>query len=57
MGVFSHIKVSSSEMADDICCLLKEPCVLLRTGPLSSKAIPPPVIVKTKPVNWKELDR
>lgn len=45
-----------SEMADDICCLLKEPCVLLRTGPLSSKAIPPPVIVKTKPVNWKELD-
>ncbi|KAG8517841.1 Src-like-adapter 2, partial [Galemys pyrenaicus] len=45
-----------SELADDICCLLKEPCALRRTSPLPAKAIPPPVTVQTKPINWKELD-
>ncbi|XP_004612702.1 src-like-adapter 2 [Sorex araneus] len=45
-----------SEMADDICCPLKEPCILQRTGPIPTKAIPPPVTVKTTPVNWEELD-
>ncbi|MXQ86768.1 hypothetical protein E5288_WYG013016 [Bos mutus] len=45
-----------SELADDICCLLKEPCALRRAGPLSGKAIPPPVTVQATPLNWKELD-
>ncbi|XP_037351423.1 src-like-adapter 2 [Talpa occidentalis] len=45
-----------SELADDICCLLKEPCALRRTSPLPAKAIPPPVTVQTKPINWKEID-
>lgn len=45
-----------SELADDICCLLKEPCALRRNSPLPVKAIPPPVTVETKPINWKELD-
>ncbi|XP_011908154.1 PREDICTED: src-like-adapter 2 [Cercocebus atys] len=45
-----------SELADDICCLLKEPCVLQRAGPLPSKDIPLPVTVQRTPLNWKELD-
>ncbi|XP_057560032.1 src-like-adapter 2 [Hippopotamus amphibius kiboko] len=45
-----------SELADDICCLLKEPCALRRAGPLSGKSIPLPVTVQTTPLNWKELD-
>ncbi|XP_029774516.1 src-like-adapter 2 isoform X1 [Suricata suricatta] len=45
-----------SELADDICCLLKEPCALRRAGPLPGKPIPPPVIVQRTPLNWKELD-
>ncbi|KAF5917812.1 hypothetical protein HPG69_009965, partial [Diceros bicornis minor] len=45
-----------SELADDICCLLKEPCALRRAGPLLGKAIPLPVTVQTTPLNWKELD-
>nr|XP_008528465.1 PREDICTED: src-like-adapter 2 isoform X2 [Equus przewalskii] len=45
-----------SELADDICCLLKEPCALRRAGPLPGKAIPLPVTVQTTPLNWKELD-
>ncbi|XP_075867213.1 src-like-adapter 2 isoform X2 [Microcebus murinus] len=45
-----------SELADDICCLLKEPCVLQRAGPLPGKDIPLPVTVQTTPLNWKELD-
>ncbi|XP_055400926.1 src-like-adapter 2 isoform X1 [Bubalus kerabau] len=45
-----------SELADDICCLLKEPCALQRVGPLPGKAIPPPVTVQATPLNWKELD-
>ncbi|XP_029774518.1 src-like-adapter 2 isoform X2 [Suricata suricatta] len=44
------------ELADDICCLLKEPCALRRAGPLPGKPIPPPVIVQRTPLNWKELD-
>lgn len=53
----SGMEVSSSELADDICCLLKEPCVLQRAGPLPSKDIPLPVTVQRTPLNWKELDR
>ncbi|XP_007932929.1 src-like-adapter 2 [Orycteropus afer afer] len=45
-----------SELADDICCLLKEPCALQRAGPLPDKAIPPPVTVQRMPINWEELD-
>uniref|UniRef100_A0A8C6D417 Src-like-adapter 2 n=1 Tax=Moschus moschiferus TaxID=68415 RepID=A0A8C6D417_MOSMO len=45
-----------SELADDICCLLKEPCALWWAGPLPGKAIPPPVTVQATPLNWKELD-
>ncbi|XP_043740346.1 src-like-adapter 2 [Cervus elaphus] len=45
-----------SELADDICCLLKEPCALRRAGSLPGKAIPPPVTVQATPLNWKELD-
>ncbi|KAF4023610.1 hypothetical protein G4228_015493 [Cervus hanglu yarkandensis] len=44
------------ELADDICCLLKEPCALRRAGSLPGKAIPPPVTVQATPLNWKELD-
>ncbi|XP_037840673.2 LOW QUALITY PROTEIN: src-like-adapter 2 [Chlorocebus sabaeus] len=45
-----------SELADDICCLLKEPCVLQRAGLLPSKDTPLPVTVQRTPLNWKELD-
>ncbi|KAM9249149.1 src-like-adapter 2 [Dugong dugon] len=45
-----------SELADDICCLLKEPCVLRRADPLPGKAMPPPVTVQRMALNWKELD-
>lgn len=45
-----------SELADDICCLLKEPCALQKASPLPGKAIPLPVTVQTTPLNWKELD-
>ncbi|KAB0399021.1 hypothetical protein E2I00_004158, partial [Balaenoptera physalus] len=45
-----------SELADDICCLLKEPCALRRAGPLPGKSIPLPVTVQRTPLNWKELD-
>ncbi|XP_060473152.2 src-like-adapter 2 [Panthera onca] len=45
-----------SELADDICCLLKEPCALRRAGSLPGKPIPPPVIVQRTPLNWKEVD-
>lgn len=45
-----------SELADDICCLLKEPCALRRAGPQPGKSIPPPVTVQSAPLNWKELD-
>ncbi|XP_004459094.4 src-like-adapter 2 [Dasypus novemcinctus] len=45
-----------SELADDICCLLKEPCALLRARPFPGKAVPLPVTVQTTPLNWKELD-
>ncbi|XP_058989289.1 src-like-adapter 2 [Mustela lutreola] len=45
-----------SELADDICCLLKEPCALRRAGPQPGKSIPPPVTVQSMPLNWKELD-
>ncbi|XP_037666944.1 src-like-adapter 2 isoform X2 [Choloepus didactylus] len=45
-----------SELADDICCLLKEPCALQRASPLPGKTIPLPVTVQRTPLNWKELD-
>ncbi|XP_030894094.1 src-like-adapter 2 isoform X2 [Leptonychotes weddellii] len=45
-----------SELADDICCLLKEPCALRRAGPLPGKSLPLPVTVQRAPLNWKELD-
>lgn len=55
-SAISGMEVSSSELADDICCLLKEPCVLQRAGPLPSKDTPLPVTVQRTPLNWKELD-
>ncbi|XP_070276362.1 src-like-adapter 2 [Myotis yumanensis] len=45
-----------SELADDICCLLKKPCALRRAGPVPGKDIPLPVTVQRAPLNWKELD-
>ncbi|XP_039335499.1 src-like-adapter 2 [Saimiri boliviensis] len=45
-----------SELAEDICCLLKEPCVLQRTRPLPGKDMPLPMTVQRTPLNWKELD-
>ncbi|KAL1786565.1 NDRG3 isoform X1 [Sigmodon hispidus] len=45
-----------SELADDICCVLKEPCVLQQLGPLPGKDVPLPVTVQTASLNWKELD-
>ncbi|XP_028711402.1 src-like-adapter 2 [Peromyscus leucopus] len=45
-----------SELADDICCVLKEPCVLQKLGPLPSKDLPLPVTVQSTLLNWKELD-
>lgn len=46
-----------SELAEDICCLLKEPCALQRAGLLPGKAIPLPATVQRTPLNWEELDR
>ncbi|XP_069863336.1 src-like-adapter 2 isoform X3 [Dipodomys merriami] len=45
-----------SELADDICCLLKEPCVLQKSGLLPGKDMPRPVTVQRTMLNWKELD-
>ncbi|KAI5940533.1 src-like-adapter 2 isoform X2 [Manis javanica] len=45
-----------SELAEDICCLLKEPCALQRAGLLPGKAIPLPATVQRTPLNWEELD-
>ncbi|XP_027800903.1 src-like-adapter 2 isoform X1 [Marmota flaviventris] len=45
-----------SELAEDICCLLKEPCALQRPGPIPGKDIPLPVTVQRTSINWKELD-
>ncbi|KAM4841956.1 src-like-adapter 2 [Thomomys bottae] len=45
-----------SELADDICCLLKEPCVLQKSGLLPGKDMPRPTTVQSKMLNWKELD-
>ncbi|XP_017368179.1 src-like-adapter 2 isoform X1 [Cebus imitator] len=45
-----------SELAEDICCLLKEPCVLQRASQLPGKDMPLPVTVQRTPLNWKELD-
>uniref|UniRef100_A0A8C5P1N5 Src-like-adaptor 2 n=1 Tax=Jaculus jaculus TaxID=51337 RepID=A0A8C5P1N5_JACJA len=45
-----------SELADGICCLLKEPCVLQRSTPLPNKNLLPPVTVQKPSLNWKELD-
>ncbi|XP_062935052.1 src-like-adapter 2 [Cynocephalus volans] len=45
-----------SELADDICCLLEEPCALQRAGQVPGKNIPLPVTVQRTPLNWKELD-
>lgn len=49
--------VSPTELADDICCLLKEPCALQRAGLPPGKDIPLPVTVQRGPLNWEELDR
>lgn len=56
-SAMSRVWVSFSELADDICCLLKEPCALRRAGPQPGKSIPLPVTVQRAPLNWKELDR
>ncbi|XP_024895533.1 src-like-adapter 2 isoform X2 [Pteropus alecto] len=45
-----------TELADDICCLLKKPCVVQRDGPVPGNNIPLPVTVQQTPLNWKELD-
>lgn len=46
-----------SELADDICCVLREPCVLQKPAPLPGKDTSLPVTVPTSSLNWKELDR
>ncbi|XP_074068119.1 src-like-adapter 2 isoform X2 [Macrotis lagotis] len=43
-----------TEMADDLCSLLKEPCAFHQVLPL--KNIPPPVTVQRPALNWKEVD-
>ncbi|XP_051835208.1 src-like-adapter 2 [Antechinus flavipes] len=45
-----------TEMADDLCSLLKEPCAFYRVDPLPSKNIPPPVSVQKPALNWEEVD-
>ncbi|XP_034352606.1 src-like-adapter 2 [Arvicanthis niloticus] len=45
-----------SELADGICCALREPCVLQKLGPLPGKDTPLPVTVPTSSLNWKKLD-
>ncbi|XP_072487525.1 src-like-adapter 2 isoform X1 [Notamacropus eugenii] len=45
-----------TEMADDLCSLLKEPCAFHQVSLLPSKNIPPPVSVQRPALNWKEVD-
>ncbi|XP_031228377.1 src-like-adapter 2 isoform X2 [Mastomys coucha] len=45
-----------SELADGICCALREPCVLQKLGLLPGKDTPLPVTVPTSSLNWKKLD-
>ncbi|XP_066442755.1 src-like-adapter 2 isoform X2 [Eleutherodactylus coqui] len=43
-----------SEMADGICCLLKEPCVAQIVPPAALTS--EPIIVKKPALNWRDLD-
>ncbi|XP_044520277.1 src-like-adapter 2 [Gracilinanus agilis] len=45
-----------TEMADDLCSLLVEPCAFPRAGLLPGRNIPPPVSVQRPTLNWKEVD-
>nr|XP_019588237.1 PREDICTED: src-like-adapter 2 isoform X2 [Rhinolophus sinicus] len=45
-----------SELADDICCTLKEPCAMRRAVLVPGKDIPLPVTVQRTPLNWEKLD-
>lgn len=55
-GTISWVWISSTELADGICCALREPCVLQKLGPLPGKDTPLPVTVPTSSLNWKKLD-
>lgn len=45
-----------SELADDICCTLKEPCAMRRAVLVPGKDIPLPVTVQRTPLNWEKID-
>ncbi|XP_002710867.2 src-like-adapter 2 [Oryctolagus cuniculus] len=45
-----------SELADDICCRLKEPCALQSAGPRPGRDRSLPVTVQRAPLNWDQLD-
>ncbi|XP_075427897.1 src-like-adapter 2 [Ascaphus truei] len=47
---------SYSEIADGMCCILKEPCIVqgVTTGAVHNFS--EPVIVRKKTLNWKDLD-
>uniref|UniRef100_A0A6I8NSU4 SH2 domain-containing protein n=1 Tax=Ornithorhynchus anatinus TaxID=9258 RepID=A0A6I8NSU4_ORNAN len=45
-----------SEVGDELCCPLSEPCAPLAARHVPRKPLPPPAVVRRPAVNWKELD-
>ncbi|XP_074868106.1 src-like-adapter 2 isoform X2 [Carettochelys insculpta] len=45
-----------SEIAEGLCCLLKEPCFIQGAVRAPAQALPPPVVVKKATLNWQELN-
>uniref|UniRef100_A0A674JWE6 Src like adaptor 2 n=1 Tax=Terrapene triunguis TaxID=2587831 RepID=A0A674JWE6_9SAUR len=45
-----------SEIGDELCCLLKEPCFIQGAVRVPAQNLAPPVVIKKSALNWQELD-
>ncbi|KAJ8407983.1 hypothetical protein AAFF_G00262110 [Aldrovandia affinis] len=55
-GSLSHLVDHYSEMADGLCCLLREPCFILESNNVPMATGPPPIAVRKATLNWKDVD-
>ena len=46
----------SAEVADGLCCLLREPCFIFGSGDMPM-VTGPPMVVRKATLNWKDVDR
>ncbi|KAJ8257841.1 hypothetical protein GJAV_G00190310 [Gymnothorax javanicus] len=46
-----------SEVADGLCCLLREPCFIFESNNIPVAPAPPPMAVRKSTLNWKDVDR